>query len=181
MVNPNRYFARKEKTSEMADNVIKLKVDSAEYESKLKRATSGLSHLEESLRKSGKAFTDVDKEQLKYVQSLGKMETVSKSAKGRVGELSTAFVELKSQYNRLTEAEKQSPYGKELLKSLEQLKTRIREAKKELADINKEMNGGNMGGGLSNVFSGLSLNGLNMSMMWRHSTVRRCVSILATM
>lgn len=148
----------------MAENVIKLKVDSAEYEAKLKRATSGLTHLEESLRKSGKTFADVDKVQLKYIQELGKMETVSRSTKGRVGELSNAFVELKSQYNRLTQAEKQSPYGKELAKSLEQLKARIHESKQELADINKEMNGGGgVGGGIGNVFNGLSIEGANLT------------------
>jgi len=148
----------------MADNVIKLKVDSAEYEAKLKRATSGLSHLEESLRKAGKSFSDADKEQIRYVQELGRMETVSKTAKGRIGELSTAFVELKTQYNRMTEAEKQTPFGKEMAKSLEQLKTRIHDTKKELNDINKEMNGGsNMGGGFGSALNGLSLNGLNMS------------------
>ena len=147
----------------MAENIIRLKLDSSEYQDKLKRAVSGLQQYEQGCRRVGGTLEVVEKETLDYVKSIGRMETVSKSAKGRVGELSTAFVELKSQYNRLTEAEKQSPYGKELSKSLEQLKTRIRDTKKELNDINKEMNGGNMGGGLSNAFSGLSLNGLNMS------------------
>ena len=147
----------------MADNIIRLKLDSSEYQDKLKRAVSGLQQYEQGCRRVGGTLEVVEKETLDYVKSIGRMETVSKSAKGRVSELSTAFVELKSQYNRLTEAEKQSPYGKELSKSLEQLKTRIRDTKKELNDINKEMNGGNMGGGLGNAFSGLSLNGLNMS------------------
>ncbi len=125
----------------MADNVIKLKVDSAEYEAKLKRATSGLTHLEESLRKSGKTFADVDKAQLKYIQELGKMETVSKTAVGRVNELNNTYKELAIQYNNLSEAEKKAASGQAMAKSLEEIKKRAQEAKKELEDVNKELQG----------------------------------------
>ena len=65
----------------MADNVIKLKVDSSEYEAKLKRAVSGLQQYEQGCRKVGGTLEVVEKETLDYVKSIGRMETVSKSAK----------------------------------------------------------------------------------------------------
>jgi tetratricopeptide (TPR) repeat protein len=147
----------------MAENIIRLRIENSDYEAKLKRAVSGLQSYEAGCRKVGGTLEVVEKETLDYVKALGKMETVSRSTKGRVGELSNAFVELKSQYNRLTQAEKQSPYGKELAKSLEQLKARIHESKQELAGINKEMNGGGVGGGIGNVFNGLSIEGANLT------------------
>ena len=123
----------------MADNIIKLRVDSSEYDSKIKRAAQGLQALGQNLRSAGKTFADADKDAVKFAQELGKMQTVSNTAKGKIGEMSAAFVNLKSQYLQMTEAEKQSPIGQAMAKSLEQLKQRTIEAKKELADLNNEL------------------------------------------
>lgn len=126
----------------MADVITRLKVESSEYESKIKRAAASIQNMEQNCRKVGGTFQVVEKEQLELVKGLGRMETVSKSARGRLGELTTAFTDLRSQYNRLTQEEKQSPFGKAMNESLNQLNARIKESKKELADINKELNGG---------------------------------------
>lgn len=126
----------------MADIITRLKVESSEYDQKIKRASQAIQKMEQECRKVGGTFTSVEKEQLEFVKGLGRMETVSKSARGRLGELTTAFTDLRSQYNRLTQEEKQSPFGKALNESLNQLNARIKESKKELSDINKELNGG---------------------------------------
>lgn len=123
----------------MADNIVRLKVDSAEYDSKIKRAAQGMQALEKKVRKMGATFEVAEKEDLEFVRALGQMETVSRSAKGKVGELTAAFTDLKIQYNRLTEEEKKSPFGQALSGSLDQLKGRIAEGKKELESINKEL------------------------------------------
>lgn len=122
-------------------NILKLKVDSNEYEGKIKRAQQGILHLSDSLHKAGKSFADADKEQLAFIQELGKMETVSKSAKGKVNELSAAFVEMKMMYKQMTDEEKASTPGKALTESLDQLKTRLKDTKEQLADVKREMEG----------------------------------------
>ena len=122
-------------------NILKLKVDSNEYEGKIKRAQQGILHLSDSLHKAGKSFADADKEQLTFIQELGKMETVSKSAKGKVNELSAAFVEMKMMYKQMTDEEKASTPGKALTESLDQLKTRLKDTKEQLADVKREMEG----------------------------------------
>ena len=126
----------------MADIITRLKVESSEYDQKIKRAAASIQGMEQACRKAGGTFAVVEKEQLEFVKGLGRMETASKSARGRLGELTTAFTDLRSQYNRLTQEEKQSPFGKALNDSLNQLNARIKESKNELADINKELNGG---------------------------------------
>jgi chromosome segregation ATPase len=123
----------------MADVITRLKVDSSEYDSKLKRATQGLQHMEEALHRAGKSFIDADKWQVEFVRQLGQMGTVSTTAKGKIGEMSQAFVELSLQYKRMSEQEKSSPIGKALSESLDQLKGRIGEAKQQLSDVNAEM------------------------------------------
>ena len=97
--------------------------------------------MEQECRKAGKSMNDMEKDQKQFVQSLGSMQTVSQTTRGKIGELSSAFVELRSQYNRLTDEEKKGDFGRALSGSLEQLKTRVAEAKRELSNITNELNG----------------------------------------
>ena len=108
----------------MADAVVRLKVESQEYDSKLERATQKLQHMEKECRKIGGTFEYVDKEQLDLVKSLGQMETKATSAKGKVAEMTKSYTELSLQYKRLSDQEKQSPFGKAMAQSLDQLKNR---------------------------------------------------------
>lgn len=139
-----------------AQSVLKLKVDSSEYDSKIKRATTGLMHLSAALKESGKSFLDADKDQVAYIRELGKMETSTKSARGRVNELSKAFVELSNIEKNLTDQEKQSAAGQALAKSLAELKARAIESKKELAELNSQLDPVKTGSsGLSSVINEL--------------------------
>ena len=125
----------------MADVVTRLVVESKEYDSKIQRATAGLTALEQHCKATGKSLADVDKETLDYVKALGKMETVSSSAVGSLSELQKAFKELSVQYKNLSADEKKSPYGKAMAASLEQLKGRIGDLGGQLDAVNKEMKG----------------------------------------
>lgn len=123
----------------MAESVVKLRVDSQEYDSKIKRAAQNVLAFGENCQKAGQSMAKADKEAIEYVRSIGQMETVSKNVKGKIGEMTTAFTELSVQYKRLTDEEKNSPYGKALSQSISDLKNRIIDSKKELAEFNKEL------------------------------------------
>lgn len=140
----------------MADIIAKLVLQSREFDSKIKRAVTGLQQMENECRKAGKSMNDMDENNRKFVQSLGSMQTVSTTVRGKIGELSGAFVELRSQYNRLTDEEKKGDFGRALSGSLEQLKTRVAEAKRELSDITKELNGNGSAQGGDGFLSGIS-------------------------
>lgn len=129
----------------MADSILRLKVESQEYDAKLKRATEGLQRYVEGCRKAGGTLEVVEKDTLDFVKALGQMDTVSKTASGRLGELTKTFTELRFQYMKMTEAEKQSPLGKALNESLAALKTRIADTKKDLSSIGKELSGSKFG------------------------------------
>ena len=126
----------------MADVITRLKLESGEFDSKIKRASQGLLQMEQECRKVGGTLAVLEKDQLEFVKGLGQMETVSKSARGRLNELTQAYTELAMQYKRLTDEEKKGDFGKALSASLEQLKTRIGETKAQLGDVTKELNGG---------------------------------------
>ena len=153
----------------MADSILRLKVDSQEYDNKLKRAAEGLQRYADGCRKAGGTLTQLDEGVEQFVKELGNMETFSKSAKGSINEMTKAFTELSVQYNKLTDEEKVSPFGKALSESLDKLKGRIQEGKTELDDINKSLNGG---GGLKNALDQVAGKfGLNIDMVTKFGGV----------
>ena len=137
----------------MADSILRLKVESQEYDNKLKQAAQGLTRYADECRKVGGTLEEVEKETLDYVRALGQMDTTSRTATGKLAEMKKTFVELSAQYKQMTDAEKSSPFGKALAASLDQLKGRIQDGKSQLDDINKSINGG---GGLTGALDSLS-------------------------
>ena len=129
----------------MADSILRLKVESQEYDNKLKRAAEGLQKYVDECRKAGGTLEVVEQDTLDFVRAVGNMTTVSKSAKGSINEMTRAFTDLKVQYNELTNAEKSSPYGRALYSSMEQLRARIKDAKDEMRGINMELSGSKFG------------------------------------
>ena len=120
----------------MAESIVRLRVESQEFESKLKRASQELLAMADNARRTGATFAIADKEELAFVQSLGQLQTSARSAKGSIAEMTKAFQDLSMHYRSLTAEEKAAPYGQELKKSLEQLQGRIRDSKSALNDIN---------------------------------------------
>ena len=140
----------------MADALVRLKVESQEYENKIQRAARGIQRLEEATRKSGKTMADATQKEVEFVRSLGRMETVSTTTRGKLAELKTAFTDLSMQYQRLSNMEKSSPIGRAMSASIQQLQGRIRTLNTDLANVNRQMAGG-LGGqfaqGLSSAFA----------------------------
>lgn len=137
----------------MADSILRLKISSDEYDNKLKRAAEGLQRYADECRKAGGTLEHLDDGVLEYTKSLGNMETVSKTAKGSVNEMTKAFTELSVQYNKLTDEEKSAPFGQALAGSLDTLKGRIQDGRSELTEISKSLNGG---GGLKDALDAVA-------------------------
>ena len=137
----------------MADSILRLKVESQEYDNKLKQAAQGLNRYADECRKVGGTLEVVEKETLDYVRAIGQMDTTSRTATGKLAEMKKTFTELSVVYKNMTDEEKNSPFGKALANSLDQLKGRIQDSKSQLDDINKSINGGS---GLTGALDSLS-------------------------
>lgn len=140
----------------MANNFkATLTVESQEYENRLERATQKLLRMEKECRNLGGTFEYVDKEQLDLVKSLGNMETKATTARGKVAEMTKSYTELSLQYKRLSDQEKQSPFGKAMAQSLDQLKSRIKDANSEIKEVSQELGNGSNGlGGIMDALAG---------------------------
>lgn len=120
----------------MAEVVTKFKLETSQFDSKLRDAASGLSKFANEAQIAGKSFDGFSKESVDAAKALGTISTSATSAKGKVSELVGAFNAAARAYNDLTKEEQQSEWGKALSSSLETLKGRISEAKSELYGLN---------------------------------------------
>lgn len=143
----------------MADSIVRLKIDSSEYDNKLKRASEQLNRYADGCRKAGGTLEHVDEGVIEFTRSLGSMQTTATSARGKLAEMTKAFTDLSMQYKSMTDEEKKGEFGKTLNASLDELKGRIQDSKAELDDINKSLNGNDgLGGALDSVASKLGIN-----------------------
>lgn len=124
----------------MANSLLKLTVESSEYDAKLKKAAEGIRHLADVAHQSDGDLTGLEKSTLDYIKAVGEMETKSRSAAGQVRELESTYKELKVVYDQLNDAEKEDEGGKALAASLDQLKQRAQDARKSLDDASKSLN-----------------------------------------
>jgi hypothetical protein len=153
----------------MADSILRLKVESQEYDNKLKRAAEGLQRYVDGCRKAGGTLEFVEKETLEYVRALGQMGTSATTTRGKLAEMTKAFTEFSHEYNQLSDEEKKGEFGKALNASLGELRGRIQDSKKELDDINKSINGG---GGLTGALDSFADKlGLNITQLTKFGSV----------
>lgn len=119
----------------MADSILRLKVDSQEYDNKIKRAAEGIKRYADGCRAAGGTLEFLDEGVLEFVKSLGKMDTVMNSTRGQVREMSQALTDLTTTYRSLSDEEKSSPFGQELAKSIEALTERAGQAQDAMSDV----------------------------------------------
>ena len=123
----------------MADAVVKLKVESQEFDNKLARATQQLQHMEKEVRRTGASFEFADKEELAFIQSLGQMETKTQSVRSKLREYTESILSLTEMYQRLSDTEKNSDFGRGLLSSIDQIKQRAADFKDNIGDLDEEL------------------------------------------
>ena len=145
------------------DIISRLKLESGEFDSKIKRAGQELLTYSEHCKKMGLEMGYANKDAKDFAKALGDMNTASQTARGKLNELTEAFVNLKTMYNSMSDAEKQNTFGKELAVSLDKLKTRIDEAKQNLNSVNAELGNTKQAemdtkGGLDGLTSAMGIN-----------------------
>ena len=141
----------------MADNILRLKVESSEYDAKLKKAAEGIRHLAEVAHQSDGEITGLEKSELDFINALGEMSTKSKTAAGSLRELESVYKELKVVYDQLNDVEKADEGGRALAASLEQIKQRAQEARAQMDNASKSLqDNGNAGKESSSILSQLA-------------------------
>ena len=119
----------------MADVITRFKLETTQYDSKLRDATKGLKEVVKMAELAGKDFKGFEKNTLEAAKALGTVETGANNSKDKVKELVGAFNEMAKTYNTMSQEIRDSDVGKAISESLTQLSGRIKEAKEELYSL----------------------------------------------
>ena len=143
----------------MADVITRFKLETTQYDSKLRDAAKGLKEVAHMAELGGKGFKDFNQKQIEAARAFGQVESGANNAKDKVKDLVGAFNEAARAYNNLSQQQQQSDFGKALSQSLDQLSGRIKEAKQELYGLGDAAKSGSMFGdgsikGMLQVFGG---------------------------
>ena len=134
----------------MADVITRFKLETTQYDSKLRDASKGLQAYGKQIETAGKDFTNFSQKAVEAARSLGTIASGATNTKDKLRDLVGAYNDVAKTYNKLTEQQQQTDFGKNMAASLEQLQVRIKETKQELYGLGDATK--NAGGGL---FSGI--------------------------
>ena len=134
----------------MADVITRFRLETTQYDSKLRDATKELGEFTRQAEKAGSGFAAFTQASIEQARALGTIGTSATSAKDKVRELVSAYNDVARAYNSLSEEQQKTDFGKALSNSLQQLQTRISDAKREMADMGNQ---GRETGGLMGILA----------------------------
>lgn len=116
----------------MADIITRFKLETTQYDSKLRDEAKRLSDFARQASIAGKEFGKFAQSNVEAARAFGNIAVSATNAKDKVKELVGAFNTVAKEYNMLTKEQQQSDFGKALAESMTTLKGRIAEAKQEM-------------------------------------------------
>lgn len=115
-----------------ADVITTFKLETTQFDSKLRDTAKELQGIARQAEKAGKDFAGFDKGAVEAARALGTVASGATNTKDKLRDLVGSFNDAAKAYDKLTEEQKQSDFGKAMAASLDQLQGRIKEAKSEL-------------------------------------------------
>lgn len=118
----------------MAEVITRFKLETTQYDSKLRDAAKGLTEITHQASLAGNEFAKFTQKNIEAARAFGNIGTSATNAKDKVKELVGAYNDVAKAYNALTKEQQQSDFGKAMAESMLKLKGRITEAKREMND-----------------------------------------------
>ena len=119
----------------MSDSVVKLRIDSKEYDANIKRAGQALTDYFNKVKEGGGTLMHLDEGVMEAVKAMGDLGTQATNTKGQLRELTQATADMTVAYRSLTDEEKASPLGQAMQKSIAQMTERAGEMRDAMADV----------------------------------------------
>lgn len=116
----------------MAEVITRFKLETTQYDSKLRDTAKSLSDITRMASLAGNEFGKFTQKNVEAARSFGNIATSANNGKDKVKELVSAFNDVAKSYNVLTKEQQQSDFGQALAQSMQTLKGRISEAKAEM-------------------------------------------------
>lgn len=116
----------------MADVITRFRLETTQYDSKLRDAAKSLSDLTKEASRAGDDFNKMSKDSIEAARALGSVASGATNTKDKLRDLVNAYNNVARAYNNLTDAQKQSDFGKAMAESLQSLQGQITQTKQEL-------------------------------------------------
>ena len=141
----------------MADVITRFKLETTQYDSKLRDTSKGLAEFTRQATQAGNEFGKFTQKNVEAARALGSLTPSATNAKDKVKELVGAFNDAARAYNSLTKEQQQSDFGKAMAESIKQLNDQLKVAKQDLYGVGDAINkagGGGLFSGIGDKMSG---------------------------
>ena len=144
----------------MADVITRFRLETTQFDSKLRDSAKALQNIAHQAELGGKDFNDFSQKAIETARALGTVQSGANNTKDKLRDLVGSYNDAAKAYNSLSETAKQGEFGKAMAASLNQLQVRIKETKEDLYGLGDAMKGneGLFGGegfkGMLQVFGG---------------------------
>ena len=112
-------------------SVLELAVGTGQWDAGLRKAKQSLDNFTQANGGLQQALQKESANMQKFVQMIGKMDSSAKTAKGQMSDYKSTIEQLTMQYNRMTEAQKQT-IGQNYLNAIDPLRQKDQAANEEL-------------------------------------------------
>ena len=134
-----------------ADVITRFKLETTQFDSKLRDAAKSLQEIAHQAELGGKDFNNFSKKAIDAARSLGTIKSGANNTKDKLKDLVGSFNDAAKAYNSLSETAKKGEFGQALSASLQKLQQDIKQTKEELYSLNNSSNGkgGDLGGSMT--------------------------------
>ena len=145
-------------------SILELAVGTGQWDAGLRKAKQSLDNFTQANGGLQQALQKESANMQKFVQMMGKMDSSAKTAKGQMNDYKSTIEQLTMQYNRMSEAQKQT-IGQDYMNAIDSLRQKYQAVNEELQEMNRSLantkapdlgntgGGGPLGGNLSDMMS----------------------------
>ncbi len=116
----------------MGDVITRFKLETTQFDSKLRDEAKRLSDLTNQLSLAGKDFNKFAQQHVETARSFGQVASGATNLKDKLRDLVGAYNKVANAYNAMAKDQQQTDYGKALAESLQKLQGDIRQTKEEM-------------------------------------------------
>lgn len=119
----------------MADSVVRLRIDSKEYDANIKRAGQALSEYMRKVREGGGTMEALDEGVMEAVKALGSLGTKADNTRSGLRELTQTISDLTVEYRQMSDSEKNTEFGTGINAAIQQLTERAGMMRDAMDDV----------------------------------------------
>ncbi|MBO4786908.1 MAG: hypothetical protein J5510_07565, partial [Prevotella sp.] len=138
----------------MADVITRFKLETTQFDSKLRDTAKGLKEIAETAKNGGKDFNGFSQKAVEAARALGTVASGATNTKDKLRDLVGSYNDAVKAYDMLSDQAKKDEFGKAMAASLQKLQQDIKQTKEELYSLGDSVkNNGSIFDGMTGAMS----------------------------